>query len=288
MEPLGLLFAAVALVGWGTADPLIALVCRQVGNLRALLWSRFAALPLASLYLPFATPPDPRLLALTTGLSLVEVAGSIAFMRGLEVGTVALVGTLASGSTALGVLIALVVYREQLTALQGAAVALTIGGALLAAFDPRLLLRQSLGKTLRQGGAIYGLGAMALWGTYFGLLKGLVSALGWFWPAYALLWTVPILVLVGRWRGSSLAPPRLDRYFALLLLATVLGNGGLFSYNLGLERGQASLILPIVGAYPALLVIVAHFLFREPLLGTQRLGVAGTVLGVFALGATSV
>lgn len=70
-------------------------------------------------------------------------------------------------------------------------------------------------------------------------------------------------------------------------LSALCGGLGLMTFYLALERGNASLAVPIVGFYPALVAVLAVLFLDEHLNVLQVAGVFLAVAGVALVGAAS-
>jgi transporter family protein len=71
----------------------------------------------------------------------------------------------------------------------------------------------------------------------------------------------------------------------LAALSAALGGIGLVTFYLALERGQASLVAPVVGMYPAIVALLSVAFLSERLSVLQTTGVVLAVLGVVLIGA---
>ena len=73
-----------------------------------------------------------------------------------------------------------------------------------------------------------------------------------------------------------------------LLTQVVLLTGGGFSLNFALEKGLTSIVVPIAGAYPALFVLLAFLVFKDPITRQQIAGIITTLVGIVLLSVFSV
>ena len=71
----------------------------------------------------------------------------------------------------------------------------------------------------------------------------------------------------------------------LAAVSAALGGAGLVSFYLALERGAASLVVPVAGAYPAVVALLSVAFLSERMTGTQVAGVGLAVTGVLLIGA---
>jgi len=69
------------------------------------------------------------------------------------------------------------------------------------------------------------------------------------------------------------------------VLSALCGALGLLTFYLALDRGSASLAVPVIGFYPAVVAVLSVAFLDERLSGLQVLGVALAVSGVALIGA---
>jgi bacterial/archaeal transporter family protein len=68
-------------------------------------------------------------------------------------------------------------------------------------------------------------------------------------------------------------------------LSAACGALGLLTFYLALDRGSASLAVPVIGFYPAVVAVAAALFLDEKLSALQVVGVALAVAGVALIGA---
>jgi transporter family protein len=86
------------------------------------------------------------------------------------------------------------------------------------------------------------------------------------------------LVLSGR--GAEWAPSALG----VAAVSGTCGAAGMMTFYLALDNGKASSVVPVIGAYPALVAVLAFAFLSERLTMVQAVGVALAVLGVVLIG----
>ncbi len=69
------------------------------------------------------------------------------------------------------------------------------------------------------------------------------------------------------------------------VLSAVCGALGLLTFYLALDRGNASLAVPVIGMYPAVVAVASVLFLDERLSGLQVAGVVLAVTGVALIGA---
>jgi transporter family protein len=82
-------------------------------------------------------------------------------------------------------------------------------------------------------------------------------------------------------RPDSWAP----RGIWVAVLSGICGGAGLITFYMALERGNASLVVPLIGTYPAVVALLSVLLLSERLTVVQGIGVCLAVLGAVLLGA---
>ena len=70
-------------------------------------------------------------------------------------------------------------------------------------------------------------------------------------------------------------------------LSAACGGLGLLTFYLALDKGSASLAVPVIGIYPAVVAVAAVLFLDEKLNALQVLGVALAVAGVALIGAAA-
>jgi bacterial/archaeal transporter family protein len=89
-----------------------------------------------------------------------------------------------------------------------------------------------------------------------------------------------VAVLLGQ-RTTSWSPGALW----LSALAAVSGGAGLITYYLALQQGKASVVVPVVGLYPAIVALLSVAFLGEKLSAIQYVGVLLVATGAVLLGA---
>lgn len=92
---------------------------------------------------------------------------------------------------------------------------------------------------------------------------------------------VGIVALVAGQRSGSWSPGTL--WPAAI---SALGGGlGMITFYLALERGKASVVAPVIGLYPAVVVVLSVCFLGESLSVLQYVGIVMAVTGVMLVGA---
>ena len=285
---LSVMFGLLAAVGWGLADLTAATAAKRIGVLRAATGVHLSSAVALAAY--FAVVFEPGLLtwghwAALAGISVLGVVVYVAFYRALNEGPVAVVSPIVSCYALVVIGLAMALSGERLSGLQVVGAACSIGGVVLASFDPRGL---SGGQRVVGLGVALGVVTMLGIGVLSYALGALARELGWFLPVYiARVFTlglfVPLTIGMGQWtlRGVSLP-------LALAVgLAGIVEMGGMFAYTRGAEVGVISIVAAASIAYPLIPMVGGIALFGERLAVSQWVGLCVALAGLFVLALAS-
>lgn len=233
-------------------------------------WSQLSGLLfilVASLLLP-AAALETRDLLWGAIASVVGVVGIYALYQGLARGRMAVVSPLA------GLLSALIPFALGV-GLGERPRALELVGVLLAL--PAIWI-VSASADAEKGAAGTGMGVVA--GIGFGLFFAALAQTGdgaGYWPLVA--GRVTSLILVGAVIGSGLRPPPVESRLAILLLGIGDALANVFLL-LAYGSGLLSLVSVLASLYPAVTVVLAVLVLKEPLHVRQVFGLALALVAV--------
>ena len=227
----------------------------------------------------------PELIGYGFVLGLVGVTSAAALYRALALGPIAVVSPVVASYAALTVVLIVIFLGERLTAGQGAAIAVTFVGVVVASTDFGEL-RKTLGRPSE--GVRYGLvatGGFAIWGALYAAAVRATDGLGMILVLRA--FSVLLLLIYVVARRTSLAPLRDRRALALIVVVGTLDTAANVLLSLGIASGFASFVMTGSGAYPLIPALLAILVLRERLAPNQYFGVAVLVAGLVALGLQS-
>lgn len=98
------------------------------------------------------------------------------------------------------------------------------------------------------------------------------------WSTIAYMITALALIILGGWTLP------LGAGTGWAIATGFLAAGGLITLFLALERGDASLVVPITAAYPVVSALLAAVLLTEVITPLRSLGIALVVAGVMVIG----
>lgn len=280
-------FAIYTFIAWGVGDIFGTISSRKLGAYSTAFWylfleliavSAFAVIKFDQLHLTSA------IFVFTFFVGFLGLIGLLSFYEALRSGSAALTGTIASASAAVASVVAVLFLKERLSAIQLLALIIVFAGVVISSFN---LTELKTGKNITRG-ILFALIALVFFGFYYSLIKIPVKELGWFWATYIATLPVLILPIFMRVRKIKIENPiKKKALFPLIANTTLLGTG-VFSLNIAIARGLASVTVPIANAYPALFATLAFIVFKDPLTKRQIYGIIITIIGLVVLSFFSV
>lgn len=285
---LSVVFGVAAAVGWGVADFIAAAASKRLGVLRTATGVHLSSSVALAGYFFFVF--EPGLLtwmhwAALAGISVLGVLVYIVFYRALSEGPVAVVSPIVSSYAIVLIALAMAFSGERLSGWQVVGAIFSIGGVVLASFDPR---------GLSNGGRVIGLGAVLAIATMLGIgvlsyAIGILSReLGWFLPVYisrtmTLGLFIPLTAVMRQWNLRGVTIPLA---FAVAL-AGIVEMVGLFAYARGAEVGVISIVAAASISYPLIPMIGGIVVFGERLAVSQWAGLCVALAGLLVLALAS-
>ncbi len=286
---MSILFALISYLGWGSGSFLEAVTARKLSSYSLIFWAHLLSFILLSLYVPFALT-DLSKLTLNIFLMVLFLAflgiflGGILYYEALKIGNRVTVGTIAASFPVVTVVISLLFLGERVSNQQLVSIIITFMGLFMSIFNFKAIRN----KYLLNKAALFALLAMLSWGIYFAFIKIAVVKVGWFWPNYITFFLFPLVLLYTQFRKVRIEAPTKNGALIPLVASTILVRIAELSYNLGISKGLVTVVAPIAGANQTLFVILAFFIFKDPITKQQIIGIVTTLLGIVLLSAFSV
>jgi drug/metabolite transporter (DMT)-like permease len=280
---LTIALAVAAACGWGLADFLAGQASRATSTLLVLCLTQALGLVLV---LPVAAvagagPPASRYLffAVVSGLTLSLALGAL--YRGMVVGLVGLVSTIAATGTVVAVFVGLL-QGNRPSAVQGFGVLLAIGGVVLVSWR-----RSSTTEGAEKHGSR--LSASVRWGLIAAAAGGLTQVAiqqgargGVLWMLVAQRATVTAVAgLVARRFGTmTRPPPPVVPTLLMIGIADVVATG---FFAASTRHGELALAAATSSLYPVVTVALAVAVLHERLTPMQLGGVIAALAGTAAI-----
>ena len=285
---LSVVFGIAAAVGWGVADFVAAAASKRLGVLRTATGVHLSSSVALAGYFFFVF--EPGLLtwlhwAALASISVLGVLVYIVFYRALSEGPVAVVSPIVSSYAIVLIALAVAFSGERLSGWQLVGAASSIGGVVLASFDPR---------GLSAGGKVIGLGVWLAIATMLGIgvlsyAIGILSReLGWFLPVYisrtmTLGLFIPLTAVMRQWNLRGVTIP----LAVAVALAGIVEMGGMFAYARGAEVGVISIVAAASISYPLIPMLGGIIAFGERLAVSQWVGLCIALAGLLVLALAS-
>ena len=264
-----------AAVAWGAADFLGGLKSRSIATIVVVGFGQATGLVLVAAFVAAQGdgPPEARFFVYAALAGLAGAIGIGALYRGLAVGAMSIVAPI----TATGAVIPIVVgvaTGERPSGVQGAGLALALGGVMLAA-------RQQGGESLR-GRVAAGVGLALLAALGIGSFLVALDAASEGGVAWALL--VQRSVCLGLVLAVAVLL-RTDFRFSRADLTPMVAIGALDMaanalFAVASTRGLVSVVSVVASLYPVTTVLLARLLLRERIAAAQQVGVVAALSGV--------
>ena len=287
---MGIALGLGAALSWGLADYFAALASRSVGPLRVVLgFHLFALVPLGVLALATGALDHVKAdqLPVFVLLGLVGWLSYLTFYGALAIGPISVLSPIVSGYAAVTVVLAVLIRGEQLSLGESIAVAITIGGAMVASADVRAIVHTHLERHSALGFAL-ALAAMALLGGFVFGVSYYHRSIGWLGPIFlarvASAGFIAAHVLLRSDPRRERLPRRLLPVLAGLAL---LDTGGYVFFNLGTGHASTAVVATASAPYALVPVLMGVSLLRERPTPAQWCGVALVLAGLLTLGAVS-
>ncbi|HXP19864.1 MAG TPA: EamA family transporter [Streptosporangiaceae bacterium] len=273
------LLALAASALWGTSDFGAGLISRRVHPSAAVLISQAMVLVGLLALLPFLAVPGGAYLLSAAAAGVVATLSLATFYRAMADAPLSLVAPITAGGTCIPVLVG-IARGEQLSGLQGAGIAVTLIGIVLAS-GPEF----RADGTARRRAVLFAIAAAAGFGVAYTLL-----ALAAGTDLYGTLLLQRIGGLAGLapivLRGRILGQVRLTAgrlaALAAIGISDIVANG---SYALAASRGDLSVAAVLASLYPVVTALLARGILAERLRPVQNIGVAAALGGVIMLSA---
>ena len=268
-----LLLALGASLAWGVGDFIGPWQGQTYGVLRVMLWAQLAGvLFLTIVTAARAAAPHGWAVLWAVPAALSGTLGLVAFYEGMATGTMSVVAPIAGASAVVPVVFG-IATGDRPHALQVAGIAAAIAGVALASREQQ----KGSGRRFATGAGLALLAALGF-GFYFPPMHAAGSADPW-WSAFVFRVTAALVILAAVLLRRP--PVRLARRpLAIVATAGCIDTLGNLLFAASSGHGIVSLTSVLASLYPIVTVVLAALVVKERIAGTQRLGVALTLVGV--------
>lgn len=282
MSPI--LFAIIALIGYGSGNIFGGLVSKKIKGYSSVVWFLLFSFLISSLFVPFFWNEIKNINTQTwliiILLNLMGVIPPVILYEGIRIGNASLVGTIAASFGALTAIFSVIFLNDKLSLFQIIAIAIIFIGLFISSIDLKSL---NIKNIITDKGVPYGLATMVLWGIYYTFIRIPVRQVGWFWPSYLGIVGILVVLLYMWLKKIKLEKLQNPKIISFAFLSALLVTMAIYAYNFAIIKGQTAVVAPIVGSYPILFITLCHFVFKDKLTKQQLIGVLITLLGIVTL-----
>ena len=284
---IGILFAIIVMLSWGTADFFAKKAIDRVGYKTSLILNQLVAFgPLVIIaVLFFKMPPfSVDLVLITVSAGILGVIGYIFLYSGFQKGNISIVSPITASWSVITTILAVFLFQETLMPLQIAGVITVFIGVFLTSTN-----LAGLKKSIRQGrssGVFDALISMGAWGIAYTLLRPMAIAFG---PIIALLFLrIAAITILLSWtkitKTKISTPTRL--IFIFVAIAGLLDLVGFLAFNVSISTAFLSIVGPVAATYPAVTILLAYFFLKERIVSNQKIGIIAILAGLALISLT--
>jgi len=230
---------------------------------------------------------EPMYIALGLLSAFFANLGFFLYFDSLERGPLLIVGPITSAYPAIIVVVALLVFNETLDPLQAIGVTLTMAAVITLLY----LHGASMGRMKCPRSALaLAILAVISWGVWGILLKAALTGLD-----VILYLGLPALVMPpltlgylklrnpGKTLRKTLKIPSYSLPMIFAVISVELEQMGFYNETLAVSTGPASLVFPVIAAYPVVTIVIAYAFLKERISLREALLIFAVVTGIILL-----
>lgn len=284
---IGILFAIITMLSWGTADVFAKKAINKIGYKTALLLNQATAIvPLIVLAILFFKPPPltPELILIIFSAGILGIIAYIFLYRGFQKGNVSVVSPISASWSVITTILAVFLFQETLAPIQILGIIAVFIGIFFASTN-----LSELKKSIHEGrtsGISDALLSMVAWGITYTLLRPLSIAFG---PIIALLFVriIAITILFSWTKSTKTKISSTTRLiFLFIALAGLLDLLGFLAFNFSISTAFLSIVGPVAATYPAVTIVLAYFFLKEKIVNNQKIGIIAILAGLALISLT--
>lgn len=279
---ISLLSGLGGMFGWGLYDFFAGVYAKRIGPYKTFFWSQLVGgLVMIALAFLFAGQFNlsVRVVILLPVASLLYSGGYLFFMRGFEIGNIAIVAAVMNLWTVFTMLNAYLFFGQRLSALQFAGVLMIIAGAVVASIKWNELMAKRVQPSAGVKETVIG---ALFFGAFWNVSEILSEQIGWLHATLGIKVGIVLTLLLFSFLFKQKIYLRTVsvRTKYVIALMGLIEAGAIAVVNYGLTIGDAILITPIASALSVVTILMAVVFLKEKVSKMQIAGICTAVLGI--------
>jgi DME family drug/metabolite transporter len=277
---IGIIFAFVAMLGYGVSNALIKIPSKKINSRKIIFYRNlFMTIIFSIIFLLFFKESTFSLIhiLLTLGVSLIGYLGLIFFYKAINVGKIGVVTPIAGSSVLITAILSIIFYNETFHLIKlFSIIGITLGIVLLSInfkdFKQMKKITPGLGLALI---------TTLVWGIVFFLFKIPVNILGPVFTSLLIEGGIMIYSAIHSLIKKDFLVKKKNLF--ILFIIAFFGSIGTLFFNLGIKFSEVSIVSAITFTSPLVAVIFGRIFYKEKLTMQQYVGVAIILTGIITL-----
>lgn len=281
-----LIFALITVFMYGTSQTIVKIAFKDLSVPAMIIINFLITMPIyATLLLASSLRddlPQAGLQIISIGFlaALLGRAGYYIYLEALESGPVTIVGSITAAYPAIIAVLALTLLRESITSIQAIGVALVMIGLVAISFASNGYGNE---KRLSRKAIVLCAATLAIWGIWGVFAK--IALLNLSINSYLGLYTLALPIVLSGYIALKRikireALPRWSIPVKIAAISVMLGQIGLFADTTAVSIGNASIVFPIIAAYPIITVLEAQTFLKETISRKELFLIALVIIGI--------
>ncbi|MDH4122665.1 MAG: DMT family transporter [Thermoplasmata archaeon] len=280
------LLAIFAALMYGTGQTVLKSVLGNISVARMIVINFIVSMPIYIFFLTSSTLildiGQYGLIAIFIGIAAAFLgrAGYYTYMEALESGPVTIVGSITAAYPAIIAILAITILGETITMTQGIGIAIVIAGIVALSYSRR---GSEADKSFTDRSKFFCVVTLALWGVWGLFVKIALDAM----PTilYLGLYTFALPTVLFGYLGMKRIKirdnlPMWSVPVIIAIISVMIAQIGICADSTAVSLGPASIVFPLVAAYPIITIVEAQFFLKERLKIREMLIVLLVVLGI--------
>lgn len=283
MPTSSVFFGLTAMAGWGVINFLIASLTKKVESFKVAFLIQFLAFFPTFLLFPFFKEELflGRDFLLLSFLGILGASAYASLTKGYSEGAVSVVSPITSTWAIITATLSFIFLKERVVPLKILGIVTAVIGIILVSADFKQLLKEKKVKLL--AGTKWATLTALGWGVNFFLLAFFSRKLGWYLANLGLrFWSALAFLGLANLTRKKL-PYLLKDIPTLVWVAVILDVFTFIMFNIGLIRGEPSIVSVIGSAAPLVSIILAGFFLKEKVSFLQKVGILLCLVGIATL-----